>query len=332
MCEAAHMAPRVPRAWLVMAVGNDRQHGGNSGYDDQVDVYYSWDSTVPNHRRVSAGDVVALWDKKRMLGVSVIEDVVSEPGRKKLLFRCPVCGRASFKARSRKTPRYLCNTCKAEFDMPITETATVTTYRSRHDAAWTPLEGLLDGDELRRLCVSPGSQLSMRQLDWTAFSAALTQRGAERAIERVSSRAPDLMYPSRRGMAEAEFSQGHVEAFVRVRRGQQQFRQRLLRTQGSVCAFTGSAPERVLEAGHLYSYASLGQHRDHGGLMLRRDVHRLFDDGWLAVSPSSLRIHVSSELKSFTQYAQLDGEQLTTKVSGGQRSWLEKHWAEHRRV
>lgn len=50
------------RAWLLFAAGDDRQHGGNDGYDDQPDSYYSWDSTVPNHAALQAGDVVVLWD------------------------------------------------------------------------------------------------------------------------------------------------------------------------------------------------------------------------------------------------------------------------------
>jgi hypothetical protein len=47
---------------------------------------------------------------------------------------------------------------------------------------------------------------------------------------------------------------------VRVRRGQRQFRQHLLTAHGELRAFTGEAPVRVLEAGHLYSYAELGVH------------------------------------------------------------------------
>ena len=31
------------QAWLLMTVGENRQHGGNAGYDDQADVYYTWD-------------------------------------------------------------------------------------------------------------------------------------------------------------------------------------------------------------------------------------------------------------------------------------------------
>lgn len=39
---------RVHRAWLLLAVGDDRQPGGNEGYDDAPESHYSWDSTVPN--------------------------------------------------------------------------------------------------------------------------------------------------------------------------------------------------------------------------------------------------------------------------------------------
>ncbi|MEV4666127.1 hypothetical protein AB0J85_29825 [Micromonospora echinofusca] len=42
-------------AWLMLAVGADRQQGSNDGYDDDPDVYYSWDDTVPNARTVAIG-------------------------------------------------------------------------------------------------------------------------------------------------------------------------------------------------------------------------------------------------------------------------------------
>jgi hypothetical protein len=86
----------------------------------------------------------------------------------------------------------------------------------------------------------------------------------------------------------------------------------------------------VLEAGHLYSYAQLGTHFEHGGLMLRRDVHRLFDDGLLAVDPVNLRVDVAPGLAEFPQYARLHGEPLTLKLMDEQVDWLGKHWSEHR--
>jgi hypothetical protein len=104
---------------------------------------------------------------------------------------------------------------------------------------------------------------------------------------------------------------GHRDRTVRVRIGQHQFRKTLIDKFGPVCAFTGGGPLPTLEAGHLYSYAETGEHHSDGGLLLRRDIHRLFDLGYLAVNPQSLQIDVHS-------------------VTQKQRQWLLAHWKAHR--
>ena len=324
MADAHH-----PNAWLLMAAGDNRQHGGNSGYDDQADVYYTWDSTVSNYANVKVGDPVAIWDKDRLLGISVVE-AIEMTEKEKIMFRCPnpACRRACIKQRRTKSPKFRCQECGLEFEEPTTELANVTEYTSRHDAAWTSLDSLLSGDELRGLCEAPKSQLSMRSLNWAAFRAALEGRGGERAVSRVVGRAPDFSFPQ--PGVQIAFPSGHAPAVVRVRRGQRKFRDHLLNSYGGRCAFTGSAPDRVLEAGHLYSYAQLGEHHEHGGLLLRRDVHRLFDDGLLAVDPSTLRVDVSGSLEAFPQYARLHEKRLCVDLHEEQVEWLDKHWAEHR--
>lgn len=315
------------RAWLLMAAGSDRGHGGNSGYDDQVDAYYSWDSKVPNHKSIRVGDPIALWDKTRLLGVSVIEEIESRPGTKELL-RCPGCGTTRISSRVTATPRYRCMKCRHEFAVPTAELVEVTQYRARYDAAWTSLDGVLDEREIRTHAVHAGDINAMRPLNWTTFSTALAAKHADRAVERVIARA-DVSWAGAEGTRVA-MPQGFLRTLVRVRRGQRQFREHLLSAQGEVCAFTGGAPARVLEAGHLYSYAQLGTHVEHGGLMLRRDVHRLFDDGALAVEPTSLRIDVRTDLAGYPQYARLHGEPLTLRVRDTQVEWLGRHWDEHR--
>ena len=64
--------------------------------------------------------------------------------------------------------------------------------------------------------------------------------------------------------------------------------------------------------------------------MLRRDIHRLFDDGLLSVNPMGLRIDVASDLIDYPQYASLHGQPLTTQLRTKQVEWLDKHWQEHR--
>lgn len=311
-----------------MAAGDNRGHGGNVGYDDQIDAYYSWDSNVPNHRKVQVGDPIALWDKERLLGISVIEEIATEPGQK-VLNRCPACGTTRISERKRAEPRFRCMKCQEEFVAPRLEAVKVIKYQARYDAAWTPLKGILDDQELRALAVSVGDISAMRRLNWSAFLSALLDHHAERAVARVGARVPDLIWPST-PLDLVGLPGGFRRSIVRVRRGQQRFREDLLARQGRVCAFTGGAPARVLEAGHLYSYAQLGTHVPHGGLMLRRDIHRLFDDGLLAVDPATLRVDVAAELAAYPQYARLHDEHLTTRLECGHIEWLAKHWDEHR--
>ncbi len=310
-----------------MAAGDNRGHGGNAGYDDLVDAYYSWDSNVPNHKKLGVGDPIALWDKVRLLGVSVIEEIETSAGLK-ALNRCPECGTTRISNRRRAEPRYRCMKCTYEFATPRVEVVDVIEYRARYDAAWTSLDGVLDGAEVRSLAVNVGDINAMRPLDWSAFRQALITKDAGRAVDRVTARV-DLSWRPRSG-GPIEVPHGFSHALVRVRRGQQQFREQLLAAQGSVCAFTGGAPARVLEAGHLYSYAQLGTHFKHGGLMLRRDIHRLFDDGLLAVQPLRLRVDVAPVLAAYPQYARLHDEPLTLRLKDEQVEWLGKHWNEHR--
>ena len=174
-------------AWLALAVGSDRQHGGNDGYDDSEASYYSWDSTVGNHSRVAAGDVIVLWDKRTLLGASVIESITTDV-ETKARYSCPLCGKASLKARKTKLPRWKCFKCGGVFDKPAVVHDHVSTYRSEHAPMWTDLTDCLSGAELRGLCRDPKSQLSLRQLRWADFCRAVEKGGKGEALTRIQGR------------------------------------------------------------------------------------------------------------------------------------------------
>jgi ribosomal protein L37AE/L43A len=300
----------------MLAVGEDRQHGGNDGYDDSPSTHYSWDETVPNHAAVRAGDRVVLWDKHTLLGASSIESI-EEGRRSKKFHSCPKCDKAGIKERKTLKPRFRCHGCGATFDHPDTHSRRVRTYRSRHDVGWVDLAGTLSASELRALCTHPRSQLSIRALDWPRF---------EEAIRRTDPTVKLTVAEARSG----RITGGHRPTTTRVRIGQATFRSRLLQQFGDVCAFTGRAPRPTLEAGHLYRYAEQGSHHDDGGLMLRRDVHRLFDLGQLAVDPRTMKIDVSPDLRGFPAYASLQGKDLQVPTQAGHRRWLAEHWRLHR--
>ena len=83
---------------------------------------------------------------------------------------------------------------------------------------------------------------------------------------------------------------------VQPRLGQATFRIAVLDAYGRACAVTGEHSLPALEAAHIRSYASDGPHEVRNGLLLRADLHRLFDTGYVTVTPD-LRLEVGARLR-----------------------------------
>ncbi len=70
----------------------------------------------------------------------------------------------------------------------------------------------------------------------------------------------------------------------------------MLDAYGRRCAVTGERTLPVLDAAHIQSYLGPGSNHLQNGLSLRSDIHRLFDAGYVTVTPD-LRFEVSRRLK-----------------------------------
>ncbi len=306
--------PIPVRSWLALASGKPREIGLGAGWDDRPDSYYSWDSTVPCHDYIAVGDRIVIWDGSALLGLSVIDHIEIELGEKTIT-RCPDCNSSKFKNRETREIPFRCSNCKSEFKDPSKTTIAVTKYRSSHEAFWIDAAGALSASQLRSVCLKPKSQHSFREMRWESFTS-LINLGPDSApfeIARVTARSQLLKH-------------GHRLAVTRVRVGQAKFREKLIQLFGSMCAITGPTPSAVLEACHLYSYADHGRHHESGGLLLRRDIHRLFDRGAIRVNPESLLIAISPELLVYPAYAALNGSRLMVDVDKACRKWLRLHW------
>lgn len=58
------------------------------------------------------------------------------------------------------------------------------------------------------------------------------------------------------------------------------------------CAITHERTLPALEAAHIRPYGDVGEHEARNGVLLRRDIHSLFDAGYVTVAPD-LRFEVS---------------------------------------
>ncbi|NJP96644.1 HNH endonuclease [Nonomuraea sp. FMUSA5-5] len=89
------------------------------------------------------------------------------------------------------------------------------------------------------------------------------------------------------------------------RLGQRAFKAVVLNAYAGRCAITGSTIRPVLQAAHIRPVTRGGEHRLDNGILLRSDMHILFDHGYLAID-TDYRLRVSPRLsKEFG-----DGDEL----------------------
>jgi putative restriction endonuclease len=83
---------------------------------------------------------------------------------------------------------------------------------------------------------------------------------------------------------------------VRPRLGQGAFRIIVTDAYRRKCVITGERTLPALEAAHVRPFADGGAHDPTNGLLFRRDIHALFDGGYVTVTPD-LKFHVSRKIK-----------------------------------
>jgi putative restriction endonuclease len=100
---------------------------------------------------------------------------------------------------------------------------------------------------------------------------------------------------------------------VRPRLGQGLFSLAVRDAYRGACAVTGEHSRPVLEAAHILPYGQGGEHRVDNGLLLRSDLHRLYDRGYVTVTPDYV-FRVSAclrdEFQNGRSYYGLDGAKI----------------------
>ena len=110
-------------------------------------------------------------------------------------------------------------------------------------------------------------------------------------------------------LANLDDARDRIIASIVRRRGQAQFRQELLEAYQHRCALTGCDAVEALEAAHIIPYR--GEHTNvmSNGLLLRCDIHTLFDLGLLTIESRSMTVVLDMRLLD-TSYGCLAGQSL----------------------
>ena len=100
---------------------------------------------------------------------------------------------------------------------------------------------------------------------------------------------------------------------IRPRLGQGAFRIAVTDAYNRRCAVTRERVLPVLEAAHIRPYADGGTHEVSNGLLLRRDLHRLFDLGYVTLAPENqfeVSRRIYEDFENGQEYYALHGRRI----------------------
>lgn len=139
-----------------------------------------------------------------------------------------------------------------------------------------------------------------------------------RLWETVTERTPITAQP---GFIEAPARYGEP-TLIRPRLGQGTFRVVVTDAYERRCVVTGEKTLPILDAAHIRPFADEGRHEISNGLLLRTDIHRLFDLGYVTVSADG-RFEVGKRLKEDFEngrhYYDMHGQPIRPPANTGHR-------------
>lgn len=100
-----------------------------------------------------------------------------------------------------------------------------------------------------------------------------------------------------------------IRRSILARRGQSEFRKRLLNIFDDQCAVTGCGVKELLEAAHIVPYAESENSSTENGIILRADIHTLFDLRLLGIDPWRGEVVLSRRLVG-TSYEEFGGRRV----------------------
>ncbi|MBW7619198.1 HNH endonuclease [Citrobacter portucalensis] len=300
------------KAWSFKAVGqDDLRYFGNNGYQDDFNSFYKYDNFVPNHKQVKKGDIVIITDRKNVLGISIIDNLSSSKYFK-VRNRCPHnnCTPVKLTHRKNKKPEWRCSNGH-EFEQPKLEKVPAIAFKAEYNKNHKPIKSVSMKDLISH---TPryNVQSSIQEIEFEWANNLLGD-----FIPSVATEADtDDTTLDEKDQRKAVLRQ------IKQRRGQKSFRDSLL-SQTSKCAITNCEIVDILEAAHITAYRNDTHNHVSNGLLLRCDMHTLYDLDLFAINPDSFIIYFAPQIKD-KEYTRYHGGKLHVSYKINREALLER--------
>lgn len=140
----------------------------------------------------------------------------------------------------------------------------------------------------------------------------------QRAGDSLSTAAQEAEEAGAFSPSNTEDARKRALASIVRRQGQPAFRQALIDAYVGRCAISGCDAKEALEAAHIYPYQGTHTNDVTNGLLLRADLHTLFDLGLIGIDPGTSAVLISPRL-SGTVYQELAGQPAALPAAPSQR-------------
>ncbi len=319
------------RVWALKTVEDkDRALQTVDAYNDKSEKSYNYDSYVANHKQISPGDYAILIDKSKILGTAQITDINKIHGIKTIR-RCPKCNSTTIDKRKTLTPIYRCNKGHV-FDKPVENDVSVERYSAHFDRSFTNISV----NESSLLQLKPfyirnyNQNMSMQQLDIRAldlFPKIKAKLFHEKTYLLAAEDAVDENLGEQRPYNKSELDEREIVLRqIKARRGQAKFRNNLRARYGDQCMITGCTILDVLEAAHINPYRGINDNHPSNGLLLRADIHTLYDLNLIGIEPDDLYIHFHKSIAS--EYGNYIGRKIKNNGKILDKTALKFRWEE----
>jgi putative restriction endonuclease len=250
----------------------------------------------------------------------------------KLQRRCPECRTTGIKERTTTSPRFRCNSGHT-FDAAIEEQAECRLYQARFGDSQKVLAKPVSVSALRLVIVRYSEQHAISELNRVGMIgpefALLTEMLDRLDTVPAYPQADDSTDVAAPYMPTGLDTRTVSMKNVRARRGQPAFRLALRQRYGDRCQVSGCTLLELLEAAHISPYRSDDDQHPGNGLLLRADLHTLFDLDLLG-HPETLEIHLHPTLSCDPHYSSFEYARLSCGPDRPSRPALDSKWPSSR--
>ncbi len=158
-----------------------------------------------------------------------------------------------------------------------------------------------------------------------------TRRTLETLIEKTTKSLPDSISikiirrkkkSKNTGVETPEEAEGRVKLHTTLARlDQGKFSEKIRNQYNHACVITGCNVRAALQAAHIKPFSKDRDDAPENGLLLRADLHLLFDRGLMAIDPDTGKVHFKNTGKHYNKY-----DQKIVDISKASRKNLTAHW------